>query len=141
MSEIAGQCLIPHAVITDTASPMFYVLVAVVLFVFYLLQEKFELWYHTSLWFEYLTTSIPSMDIEMTDAEAKDDGVKGEQEDEEHGERGHRGQRVHQGLEDDLQFLGALYDSEDTTDTQRAHDHRLHTKIDTHICELYYQHY
>ena len=77
MSEI-GECLVPQGFMTDTASPMVYMLASIVVLVFYLLQEKFELWYHTKLWFEYLTTSVPSMDIPMTDAEAKDDGVKGE---------------------------------------------------------------
>lgn len=77
MSEI-GECLVPQGFMTDTASPMVYMLASIVVLVFYLLQEKFELWYHTKLWIEYLTTSVPSMDIPMTDAEAKDDGVKGE---------------------------------------------------------------
>ena len=44
----------------------------------YLLQEKFNIIYHTKLWIEYLTTSVPTLDVPMTDAESKDDGVKSE---------------------------------------------------------------
>ena len=32
--------------------------------------------YHLALWFEYLTTPVPLIEVEMSDAEAKDDGVK-----------------------------------------------------------------
>ena len=32
--------------------------------------------YHIMLWVEYLTTSVPLIEVEMTDAEAYDDGVK-----------------------------------------------------------------
>lgn len=74
MSE-TEQCVIPEGIITDTTSPMFYAVFAVAL---YLLQEKMQLFYHLSLWIEYLTTSIPTLEIEMTPAESSDDGVKGE---------------------------------------------------------------
>ncbi len=40
--------------------------------------EKHNLWYHLKLWIEYLTTTIPTLDIPMTQAESQDDGVKGE---------------------------------------------------------------
>ena len=44
----------------------------------YLFVEKYAVLYHTKLWIEYLTSSIPTIDVEMTPAEAEDDGVKGE---------------------------------------------------------------
>jgi hypothetical protein len=49
-----------------------------VLLVLYLLQDKFQIIYHASLWLEYLTSSVPTIDVPMTDAVMKDDGVKGE---------------------------------------------------------------
>ena len=49
-----------------------------VLVVLFLLQDKFQFLYHAKLWVEYLTSSVPTIDVPMTDAVAKDDGVKGE---------------------------------------------------------------
>jgi acyl-CoA reductase-like NAD-dependent aldehyde dehydrogenase len=40
--------------------------------------EKHNLIYHTKLWIEYLTTTVPSIQVEMKEAEALDDGVKSE---------------------------------------------------------------
>jgi hypothetical protein len=40
--------------------------------------EKHNIVYHVQLWIEYLTTSVPTLDVPMTPAEADDDGVKGE---------------------------------------------------------------
>ena len=34
--------------------------------------------YHVALWLEYLTTSVPLIEVKMTDPEAKDDGVMSE---------------------------------------------------------------
>lgn len=42
------------------------------------LGKQWNIVYHISLWFEYLTTSVPTIDVELTDAETQDDGVKGE---------------------------------------------------------------
>lgn len=72
------QCLMPEGIMTETASPMFFALASVFVMALYLLQDKFQLFYHLSLWIEYLTTSIPTLNIEMTPAESSDDGVKGE---------------------------------------------------------------
>ncbi len=59
-----------------SSNPIF---VGVVVFTaLYLFVEKYALLYHTKLWIEYLTSSVPTIDVEMTPAEAKDDGVKGE---------------------------------------------------------------
>eukprot|EP00934_Nitzschia_sp_Nitz4_P002611 Nitzschia sp. Nitz4//scaffold45_size130396//56194//58208//NITZ4_003447-RA/size130396-snap-gene-0.125-mRNA-1//1//CDS//3329552392//2601//frame0 len=44
----------------------------------YLLNDKFNLVYHTRLWMEYLTTSVPTLKIPMSNAEALDEGVTGE---------------------------------------------------------------
>lgn len=44
----------------------------------YLLNDKYQIGYHAKLWIEYLTTGVPTMVIEMSPAEASDDGVKGE---------------------------------------------------------------
>jgi delta 1-pyrroline-5-carboxylate dehydrogenase len=78
MSVETGECLLSQSMMSDTSSPMFYMLIGVVLLLTFLIQEKYDILYHTFLWIEYLTTSLPTMDIEMTDTESKDDGVKGE---------------------------------------------------------------
>jgi delta 1-pyrroline-5-carboxylate dehydrogenase len=44
----------------------------------YLLNDKYQIIYHTKLWIEYATTSVPTMEIDMTPAEATDEGVKGD---------------------------------------------------------------
>lgn len=43
-----------------------------------LLVSQFHLLYHAKLWVEYLTTSVPDIHVPMTEAEAQDDGIKGE---------------------------------------------------------------
>lgn len=40
--------------------------------------EKHHIVYHFKLWIEYLTTTVPTLDVPMTPAESEDDGVKGE---------------------------------------------------------------
>jgi Aldehyde dehydrogenase family len=40
--------------------------------------DKYHLWYHLKLWIEYSTTSVPTLDVPMTPAEAEDDGVGGD---------------------------------------------------------------
>jgi hypothetical protein len=40
--------------------------------------DKYHLLYHAKLWIEYLTTSVPTMNILMTEAESQDNGIKGE---------------------------------------------------------------
>lgn len=62
-----------------TTSPILAVVVlALASLLVYLLNDKYQIGYHTKLWIEYLTTSVPSMDIAMTEAEATDEGVKGD---------------------------------------------------------------
>lgn len=53
-------------------SLLFLVLVLVLA---HLLNDKYDILYHTKLWFEYLTSTVPTMDIEMTPSEASDEGV------------------------------------------------------------------
>jgi hypothetical protein len=60
-----------HALWTTTV-------VTLVALVGYLLNDKYQWMYHTKLWVEYCTTTVPTMAIPMTPAEATDDGVKGE---------------------------------------------------------------
>lgn len=73
-----GECLSSQLALTDTTSFYFYTSLGFLLLVAYLLNDKFHFVYHAGLWVEYLTTSVPTMDIPMTDAEAKDDGVNSE---------------------------------------------------------------
>jgi delta 1-pyrroline-5-carboxylate dehydrogenase len=74
MSE-SGECTWTEA---SSANFYFYTTLASVAVCLYLLQEKFEFVYHALLWLEYLTSSVPTLEVEMTDAESKDDGIKGE---------------------------------------------------------------
>lgn len=53
-------------------------IVALLSMVAYLSNDKYQWMYHAKLWIEYLTTSVPSMNIPMTNAEAMDEGVTGE---------------------------------------------------------------
>ena len=43
-----------------------------------LVAKEWNLFYHLRLWAEYLTTWVPKIAVELTDAEIHDDGVKGE---------------------------------------------------------------
>lgn len=54
------------------------VLVVVLVLVVYLLNDKHDILYHVNLWIEYLTTTVPTMVIDMTPAEASDEGVTSE---------------------------------------------------------------
>lgn len=76
----AEECLSPWATAGISFSPdqLMLVVAFLLVLVVYLINDKIKAVYHAKLWVEYLTTSVPSMDIEMTDAESKDDGVKGE---------------------------------------------------------------
>jgi len=51
---------------------------AVFLLAAYLVTEKYAILYHAKLWLEYLTTSVPSLEVSMTPEEAQDDGVEGD---------------------------------------------------------------
>jgi hypothetical protein len=79
MSE-TGECLV--SVFGSTTMTMetlyLYTTITSVLWVVYLLQDKYEILYHCKLWLEYVFTTVPLMDIPMTDAESNDDGVKSE---------------------------------------------------------------
>lgn len=61
-------------------SDSFYVFTTILslLFVVLLLIEKYDILYHFKLWAEFLTTIVPVIDVKMTDAESKDDGVEGD---------------------------------------------------------------
>jgi Aldehyde dehydrogenase family len=58
-----------------TLSSPAVVVAALVVLVVYLLNDKHAIFYHAKLWIEYLTSSVPTMVIEMTEAEASDEGV------------------------------------------------------------------
>ena len=74
MSTESGTCLADQSVLS---SDLIFVS-TLVLLVLYLVNDKYALLYHGKLWFEYLTTSVPTLDVPMTPEEAEDDGVKGE---------------------------------------------------------------
>eukprot|EP00980_Cylindrotheca_fusiformis_P028140 scaffold22583_cov106-Cylindrotheca_fusiformis.AAC.11 len=79
MSSETGQCVPPaEGMMADLSSPTFYGTAILIALTLYLIQEKFQVLYHLSLWIEYLTTSVPTLEIEMTLAESSDDGVKGD---------------------------------------------------------------
>ena len=48
----------------------------IVVLAVYLLIEKYAILYHAKLWIEYLTTSVPTLNVPMTPEESQDDGVK-----------------------------------------------------------------
>ena len=75
MSE-TGECLATFATVLDPYSTA--VVGTLVLLLVWLLQDKYQILYHAGLWLEYLTSSVPTIDVPMSDAVAKDDGVKGE---------------------------------------------------------------
>jgi len=67
-----------HCPAKPTMFPSNFIYVASVsLLAAYLLIEKYAILYHAKLWIEYLTTSVPSLEVPMTPEEAQDDGVKG----------------------------------------------------------------
>lgn len=63
---------------TPTLSIYFFTTVTSLLLLTVLLIEKYAIIYHAKLWIEYLTTSVPTLDVTMTPAESKDDGVEGD---------------------------------------------------------------
>jgi hypothetical protein len=77
MSSEAGECLAPASAWDSmTASPsMFLAHVAVVALALAYVYSL-NIHYHAMLWIEYLTTPVPLIEVEMKDAEAKDDGCK-----------------------------------------------------------------
>jgi delta 1-pyrroline-5-carboxylate dehydrogenase len=58
----------------------FPLVVALSVIVVYLLNDKYDILYHVRLWIEYTIThrDVPTMVIEMTPAEASDEGVQSE---------------------------------------------------------------
>jgi len=58
-----------------TASPGIFVAHLVVIGLALGFLATLNIGYHVGLWIEYLTTPVPLIEVEMTDAEAKDDGV------------------------------------------------------------------
>jgi delta 1-pyrroline-5-carboxylate dehydrogenase len=77
MATASGECLAPSDS-TSMLSFYFFTTVASFFFLAVLLIEKYAILYHTKLWIEYLTTSVPTLDVSMTSAESQDDGVKGD---------------------------------------------------------------
>jgi len=72
----AQECLAPSGFLSQSWSLFFVHLLVVGLALAYL--SSLNVVYHVSLWIEYLTTPVPLIEVEMSDAEAKDDGVKSE---------------------------------------------------------------
>lgn len=80
MSNESGQCPANATVLSsaeELTSNMLFV-GCVVLLTVYLLIEKYAILYHTKLWIEYLTTSIPTIDVPMTPEEAEEGSIKGD---------------------------------------------------------------
>lgn len=80
MANEAGNCLATPTMLStvdDLSSNLIFVTTLIVLTV-YLLVEKYAILYHAKLWIEYLTTSVPSLEVPMTPEESQDDGVKGD---------------------------------------------------------------
>jgi hypothetical protein len=77
MATDSGECL-AQSDSTSMLSFYFFTTVASFFFLVVLLIEKYAILYHTKLWIEYLTTSVPTLDVSMTSAESQDDGVKGD---------------------------------------------------------------
>jgi hypothetical protein len=81
MSNQSGECPATATTMMSSAdassSNLLFVATVVVLAV-YLLIEKYAILYHAKLWIEYLTTSVPTLDVPMTPEESQDDGVKGD---------------------------------------------------------------
>jgi len=79
MTSDYGGCLAPsYSTPTPTSSFYFFTTLVSVFFLAVLLIEKYAILYHMKLWIEYLTTTVPTLDITMTSAESEDDGVKGD---------------------------------------------------------------
>lgn len=74
MTSSPGQCLASEHDRSSYFYP-FFVSTAVLL---WMVVTKYDLIYHTALWWEYLTTSVPTLEVEMTAAESSDDGLSGE---------------------------------------------------------------
>ncbi|KAG7366773.1 aldehyde/histidinol dehydrogenase [Nitzschia inconspicua] len=82
----AGECVAPGSSIAlvarvlERVDPSVFVITSflAVVVLTIMMVDKYHLLYHGKLWFEYLTTSVPTIEVPMTDAEAHDDGVKGE---------------------------------------------------------------
>lgn len=69
-----GQCTALSSSNALVAAALFSAVVLLIV----MLVEKYHLLYHSKLWIEYLTTSVPTINVPMTEAESQDDGVKGE---------------------------------------------------------------
>ena len=74
-----GECLAPlSSWASIMASPATVIAHVVVIALALAFLATLNVGYHVFLWIEYLTTPVPLINVEMTDGEAKDDGVKGE---------------------------------------------------------------
>ena len=79
MSSEGQECLAPSSPMETMQSSSLLLIVQVLVVGLALLYLRgLHVGYHVALWFEYLTSSVPLIEVEMTDAEAKDDGVTGE---------------------------------------------------------------
>jgi Aldehyde dehydrogenase family len=85
--SVAGECMAHSsasntlvATVLERVDPTVLVVTSLLAMVLLtvMIVDKYHLVYHAKLWLEYLTTSVPTITVPMTDAEAQDDGVKGE---------------------------------------------------------------
>mmetsp|Transcript_24888 Transcript_24888/g.58400 ORF Transcript_24888/g.58400 Transcript_24888/m.58400 type:complete len:618 (+) Transcript_24888:116-1969(+) len=80
MTNESGECVATSSVLpfsNDLSSNSIFVSVLVLLVVYFVI-EKYEILYHGKLWIEYLTTTVPKIEVSMSSEEAEDDGVAGE---------------------------------------------------------------
>lgn len=73
-----GECLAPSASAWESItalSPASVIAHVVVIGLALAFLASLNVGYHVFLWLEYLTTSVPLIQVELTEAEAKDDGV------------------------------------------------------------------
>mmetsp|Transcript_5215 Transcript_5215/g.15175 ORF Transcript_5215/g.15175 Transcript_5215/m.15175 type:complete len:620 (+) Transcript_5215:175-2034(+) len=80
MAAETGECVANATLLSrvESLSSNAVFVTTVVVLAAYLLIEKYSILYHTKLWIEYLTTSVPTIVVPMTPEEAEDDGVQGD---------------------------------------------------------------
>lgn len=72
------ECTVAGGASSDSTSMLLLAVVGLALVVASLLEDKYSLFYHTKILLESWLSSVPSLNVPMTDAEAQDGGVKGE---------------------------------------------------------------
>ena len=80
MTVESGECVAPSSMLSlaNELSSDSILIIVLVLLVVYFVVEKYAILYHGKLWIEYLTTTVPKIEVPMSSEEAEDDGVVGE---------------------------------------------------------------